>query len=177
MVPLRMSHIRKKGQKHCHYQIQALGGISLWQGGLSIHGGCSWWPSSQDHSLQMMLLDTDPSRRVPWPPRASLCHTDPLLRGVQHPFSQTLPGLFVLVLVLYEASIKLQSHWWKDLQRVKLKAERAGRGKHLTSTKRKGDGRRWCGSGISDGSISLGASCRLMGTLAVLMSPVSSHWL
>ena len=75
----------KKGQNHCHHQIQALGGISLSQGGLSIHGGyssvkvtpcrwCSWtkiW-AEEFHGHQS----------------TSLCHTDPLLhRGSAPVFS------------------------------------------------------------------------------------------
>ena len=89
------------GQNQSPYQVQALGGASLREGGLSIHGRAVGWPDSQVHSLQLVLLEKDLSIGVPWPlkyvPGAIQIHFS---IQVHHLFSWAISGLLVFVLVL-----------------------------------------------------------------------------
>lgn len=130
MAPLRMSHIRKKGPETLSLPDSGTG----WDQPVARRSQHSWWLQLVAHQSRSLPADDAPGHRSeqksPMATKGHPCATQIHYSvGVQHLFSQALPGLLVLVSVLYEASIKLQgSHWWKDLQRVKLRRQkRAGR--------------------------------------------------
>lgn len=107
MVPMRMSHIRKKGPGPLSLPDSGIGWDQP-EAGWSQH---SWWLQQVAHQSRPLPADGAPGQRSEQKssmatkvhPCATQIHYS---IEVQHLFSQTIPGLLVLVLVLYEASIK-----------------------------------------------------------------------